>query len=284
MCEKHGLFAMKKTIISLHLTDVFNQLNIQILENGLFRGDRSWFYNDVISDFNRLYFIIDGRGFLEDKTGKYPLLPGKLYLIPAGTQYTYRCPDFVEKFYIHFQLPLFPGKDLFDGVETFLSMDYSPEFLEKLLGGLNQGSLCGLLAFKSTLTDLIRQFLQIYEQDIPSYLSQTITGYHSQEAVIRYVEKHLSNRLKISEIAAFLNRPYHEVSRDFFRDTRIGLKAYIDRLLLQKAKYLLLTTDRTISEIAEELNFSDAYYFSRFFKKFETVPPKEYRKRHEDHS
>lgn len=275
---------MKKTILSLHLTDVFNQLNVQILENGLFRGDRSWFYNDVISDFNRLYFIIDGRGFLEDKMGRYPLLPGKLYLIPAGTQYTYRCPDFVEKFYIHFQLPLFPGKDLFDGVKTFLSMDYPSELLERLLNALSQGSLSGLLSFQSDLTNLIQKFLQIYEQNTPSCLNQTINGYHRQEAVIRYVEKHLSNRLKISEIAASLHRPYHELSRDFLRDTGIGLKVYIDRLLLQKAKYLLLTTDRTISEIAEELNFNDAYYFSRFFKKFENVPPREYRKRHEDHS
>ena len=49
-----------------------------------------------------------------------------------------------------------------------------------------------------------------------------------------------------------------------------------ERLVLEAKKELHLTT-RSIKEIAFNLNFSDEYYFSRFFKKFTGFSPQAYR-------
>lgn len=50
-----------------------------------------------------------------------------------------------------------------------------------------------------------------------------------------------------------------------------------DRLLLE-AKRLLIHSDLTASEVANQLNFDDPSYFSRFFKKYANCSPGDFRK------
>ena len=50
-----------------------------------------------------------------------------------------------------------------------------------------------------------------------------------------------------------------------------------DRIVLEAKKLLHLTT-KTIKEIADDLNFEDEFYFSRYFKKSVGISPKEFRK------
>jgi len=52
-----------------------------------------------------------------------------------------------------------------------------------------------------------------------------------------------------------------------------------DRVLLE-AKRLLTNAGMTGAQIADELNFQDNSYFSRFFKKYEGVTPEEFRRTH----
>ncbi len=46
---------------------------------------------------------------------------------------------------------------------------------------------------------------------------------------------------------------------------------------LEQAKFLLLYSNKPISEIAFEVGFSTVFYFSNYFKKYEGVSPKTYR-------
>ncbi|MDR2010869.1 MAG: AraC family transcriptional regulator [Bacteroidales bacterium] len=51
----------------------------------------------------------------------------------------------------------------------------------------------------------------------------------------------------------------------------------INKHILMNARLLLVSTNMTIAQISEELNFSNASFFSQFFKKYEGVMPKVYR-------
>ena len=51
-----------------------------------------------------------------------------------------------------------------------------------------------------------------------------------------------------------------------------------DRIILE-AKRLLVSLDMTVSEIAYKLNFNDNSYFTKFFRKYETITPEAFRKK-----
>lgn len=52
---------------------------------------------------------------------------------------------------------------------------------------------------------------------------------------------------------------------------------WINEVVTAHAKSLLITQKRTVTEIAEELNFTDASMFCRFFKRHTGLTPSEYR-------
>ncbi|MBK9736442.1 MAG: AraC family transcriptional regulator [Saprospiraceae bacterium] len=52
---------------------------------------------------------------------------------------------------------------------------------------------------------------------------------------------------------------------------------HIDEMLLMEAKAYLLHTTMTIAEIAYQLEFSDPSHFNRFFKKYCSLTPVDFR-------
>ena len=53
---------------------------------------------------------------------------------------------------------------------------------------------------------------------------------------------------------------------------------YLEEYKINEAKRLLLQTDKTVSEIAQELNYTNAQNFIRFFSKSTGVTPGKFRK------
>lgn len=93
-----------------------------------------------------------------------------------------------------------------------------------------------------------------------------------------HIEDHLAEPLSISELAttACISRA-HFIRR--FRET-YGLPpiAYQRKLRIDKAKQLLLYSDLTATEIAEQLGFRTVQYFNRVFTKLADTPPIRFRR------
>ena len=53
---------------------------------------------------------------------------------------------------------------------------------------------------------------------------------------------------------------------------------YLEEYKINEAKRLLLQTDKTVAEIAQELNYTNAQNFIRFFSKSTGVTPGKFRK------
>lgn len=79
----------------------------------------------------------------------------------------------------------------------------------------------------------------------------------------------LSEKLHISQ------RHLRRIMHDSYDSTMTQQK---NKLRIESARRLLLETDLTVSEIAEQTGFSSPSYFSRCFKKICGMPPVEYRK------
>lgn len=99
------------------------------------------------------------------------------------------------------------------------------------------------------------------------------------------VIEHLLNALKeqidrwwtVEEMAEFCGLSKDQFRRVFKKHTGMLPKLYLDRLKLQKAAELLISTDAKVAEIARQLDYQDCYHFSRRFKNIIGFSPRRYR-------
>ena len=61
------------------------------------------------------------------------------------------------------------------------------------------------------------------------------------------------------------------------KETGKSAQEYIQLMTIERAKELLIGSDKSISEIAYELGFKYPHHFSRMFKKIVKITPNEYK-------
>jgi AraC-like DNA-binding protein len=93
-------------------------------------------------------------------------------------------------------------------------------------------------------------------------------------------ENYADEKVGIKEAASHVN-----LSPDYFRKLFKKFKKenfadYLNNLRIQKARELLSTTNKRITEVAFGVGYSSLEYFNKVFKSREGLTPSEYRKRH----
>lgn len=94
--------------------------------------------------------------------------------------------------------------------------------------------------------------------------------------VQKYIQSHLDERLTLNEVAAVFGLSPNYLSVLFKKTCNTGFSEYITQLKIGKAKTMLLEQDMKIYEVAEQLGFESAFYFSKVFKKVEGLSPRDY--------
>ncbi|PRX70753.1 two-component system response regulator YesN [Cohnella sp. SGD-V74] len=92
-----------------------------------------------------------------------------------------------------------------------------------------------------------------------------------------YVHQFLHEELSLTKLAeiVYLSPPY--LSRMYKQMTGQGLLEYINETRIQRGKLLLKQSDKKIHDIASEVGFESAPYFTRLFRKKMGMTPQEYR-------
>lgn len=85
--------------------------------------------------------------------------------------------------------------------------------------------------------------------------------------VIQYLKDNYHQPVLIRDIAAQVHMSERHVSRLFLKSTQKTIKTYLRDLRLNTACKLLLKSDSTITEIAEQVGYPDVRYFSTLFRK-----------------
>ena len=91
------------------------------------------------------------------------------------------------------------------------------------------------------------------------------------------VESHFKTKHTVQEYAEILNKSAKTLANLFHKFSTITPLQIIQQRRLLEARRLLKYTDKSIKEIAYELEFEDIQTFSRFFKNHEQISPSEYR-------
>ncbi|MCR8846408.1 PocR ligand-binding domain-containing protein [Paenibacillus sp. SC116] len=93
-----------------------------------------------------------------------------------------------------------------------------------------------------------------------------------------YMAAHRSTTIKLTEMADLCHLSPSYFSRMFTKETGESFSVFVPRQKMKWAKSMLETTDLSISQISNELGFSEPSYFIKTFKKFEQITPAAYRK------
>lgn len=253
---------------------VANNLRITLISSGYVELDQRWHYEDVISPFHRLYFIIDGDGILQTSSRTIDLTSDYLYFIPANSKNSYYCSQYMKQFYIHFSAEIFPGHDLLGGMKEVLKYQQDKKQLEVLEDKVLAHSLKNALWLKKMILETVYDLIIMNDIDC----SENLELYLKYEPLWYFVSSHLSAHLSTKEIANELHVNYRALLCSFKNDMKQSLKEYMILQIVEEAKRQLAYTNYRIKEIAGTLGYEDEFYFSRIFKKYTGVSPKEYRK------
>lgn len=136
--------------------------------------------------------------------------------------------------------------------------------------------------YKEALTS-IEKLLEHLEKIIQTAVHHIESVRHEKGVVgevKKYIDEHLDEDLSRNSLAGlvYLNPSY--LARLFRNETGYYLVDYITMKKIEKVQKLLLTTDRSVTQIAQELGYTNMPYFSRVFKKETGVTPVEYRKKY----
>lgn len=148
-----------------------------------------------------------------------------------------------------------------------------PEFETDFLVNLQLVSSTDYETLYAKVCEVIREYIKFREEPEAAGVEYTI--YRIQD----YLDEHYREKLMIQEIAEHFGINYSYMCSLFRKYRGMSPNEYLIMKKMERAKKLLKTKeDMSIKDIAELVGYTDQYYFSRMFKTYVKVSPKEYRK------
>lgn len=127
----------------------------------------------------------------------------------------------------------------------------------------------------SSMEEYLLSFLELFK------LPDAGTGSSAKlRDIIQFIHKKFHEKgFAIPDIAKHVGMNETYLCSMFKKQRGTTIKEYISLLRVDKAKELLLDKDLRLYEVADQTGFTDANYFTTFFKKYTGNTPSEYRER-----
>ncbi len=269
--------------------------------------NQNWNYNNVISPYYRLYYIDDGIGFLSDSSGRLTLEAGHLYLIPSFTICNLNCEIYLSQYFIQFFEEAPDGISLFNNNRSIMKLPAAETdiMLIKRLLHINPGRGINrsenpkvyeketyykeyLSLNSETKTHLTFENQGIILLLISRFLSSKSFKINNPQTVpskildtMSYVQLNISENITVAQLAKRVNQNQDYFSRQFLIHTGQRPLNFIHQKKIERAQYLIATTNKTFLEIAIDTGFSNLPHFSKIFKQIVNLTPGKYR--HQNH-
>lgn len=239
--------------------------------------DKRTLTNNFPGHFHNFYeieYILNGKGTMMVNNIDYPIKNNSLF----------------------FFTPLDFQQIKIDGPMELINVSLSPEWIRKNLSNeLNQfciiydyqfpyaDRLCS--EYKKSLRynfDIIESLLTIILVDISRNIrnSEIKSGTRYSKSIrsaINYIHLHFRENITLEEVAKQSHLTPQYLSSAFKKSTNLTFSRYLIDLRITYAKYLLCSTETSITDICYQSGFSSYSNFSRFFKEKNNTTPKIYR-------
>ncbi|MBR1758291.1 MAG: helix-turn-helix transcriptional regulator [Lachnospiraceae bacterium] len=92
-----------------------------------------------------------------------------------------------------------------------------------------------------------------------------------------YIRRNYTKPLSMEEIARHCGYTEYYLTRKFTKETGMKITDYIRSVRVDAAKVMLLSSQKDIQQISEELQFGSRSYFDRMFRQEVGISPRQYR-------
>lgn len=228
-----------------------------------------------------LEYILSGKGTIQNAGSSdqvyYPEA-GDIYLLPAGNKQLYYSDekDPWIKIFVNCRGPVVEGladaygiseKILFTGMS-----DLSVKFQE----------IYDLMNAQNLTEELILARLEMIIHEIFRELGRRNQQMREEAEEIRkvkrYLESHVGQIVTIQEMSGLIFRSQDYLIKHFKEETGMTPYQYLLKRKMQIAERLLRDTAMPIGEVAAQLGYADAHYFSGLFKKERGISPRQFRR------
>lgn len=255
-------------------------MQVQIDEAQLTQCWHDWRDIDYCPAYNKLYFIMDGEGWI--KIGELELYPkpGQLILMPAHVMQSYSALEgrpFL-KYWCHFRA-VAAGGDVFQWLDVpYCYEGLSRSEVERLFSELVEAHRSPAFAARLKEQSLLLHLLSDMLEGLPLQVQKGQSHEMERLTLIQqYIDRHLHKELTLEEMAEFAHLHPNYFSKYFKRHFGMPPLKYVSRKKMERAKLLLKTTGSSVKEIALATGFEDANYFSKTFRREVGYSPTEYR-------
>lgn len=100
------------------------------------------------------------------------------------------------------------------------------------------------------------------------------------KAVVDYIERNLKKGISLEDVANHVNISTYYLSKIFKKEMGVNFITYVTDRKMDMAKEMLVNTDIPVLNIALDLAYNEANYFSKAFKKKTGLTPSEYREKY----
>ncbi len=176
------------------------------------------------------------------------------------------------------------GQDTFDELYSYPVYNFTPDIQDKLYRiycdmlyeyehYTNESELIMSGMLHNLIMTVIRHHLPVNPKDVElSATDQSILS------AMDYIEHNFLRDPSLSETARHIGLSSSHFSRIFKQSTGVSYTEYLNYIRVEQGRKLLLTTDLSVSEIAQLSGFDNGNYFCNVMKKMLGCSPSEIRK------
>ncbi|MCA0755129.1 AraC family transcriptional regulator [Paenibacillus sp. N4] len=262
------------------LSELLQSLQLELIVAQHTQVTNNWGETDSVPSYNKLYFILEGEGWIRIGGKDYYPKPGQLFLMPVNSKLSFSALNDRPylKYWCHFQMTAGPF-DLFQWIGVPLCINVTdPDKLTALFKDLvscsRQRTVIARLREKALLLEIVSLFLE----HVPLRILQHRSGELSRLSVIQQlVDDRLHEGITVDQMAEAVHLHPNYFIAYFKKHFGVPPLKYVNRKRTERAKQLLVTTPLSIKEIAGRTGFKETNHFTKFFRKETNLSPTEYR-------
>jgi len=189
-------------------------------------------------------------------------------------------PDLQQNMYTE---PLLKSRLLFENKIT--NDDFILGIMKNMIGEFQEKKEGYELVLRGLAYQILTALLRRHTKTVPdqSELDMQYRRLKQIQPAITYMEEHMAEKITLAELSEVTHLSPNHFSRVFKIVSGFSPMEFLSRIRVQKSAQLLLSTNKTIVEIAMDTGFNDGNYFSRYFKKCRNETPSEFREKYLKH-